>query len=767
MKQHRMRWILSSIIALIACMSLSAQQAKRVYITLDVSGSMSGNKYALANYTTQMIVTLCDDDDVVRLIIAGKDNNLSSSKKALMELQFPLNYYGKNPLIPAPPQSDPNFEINDIITFNKLYKPSNRTEDWLFVIGDGKWEYRNEYLPTIEKFGEIVGKGDLNVCYLQTGNALSEENGFTKSVKPFGVVDIRKSDTNPQTIKEGCDHFARKILGFSDVPFQVKNSGGKCISIKTELPLQSFFLVYQDETKSDQLPLISSATAGGKLLQTKLKGTPSTTPLKTNRNEVDLSGHVYHVQGNGTIPANTDIEVCFDKDVNPENVSIYPLVKEVEFGSFGFSPAGGKLKQVGSKTFCISSSEKSAIVRIELNEASKKNLPESLLKKTAVVVKANGKEYKAKNKNGAFECEIDLVDEETQYYAECDCPGYFKRVTPIMTIEKGDCEPEAITSPELPVMKQPMMDFGPMTFEALKRDPLRFYIHKIGEKDALDPQKFDISVKVENGFLYEDPQISFDNDTIQLDIRPLGKWCECLFPKEINFTIISTPKQGAFEKEGVSYSRVETPGRVPILKENPWAVRCFWVLVTLATLLLFILYLRGLLKKNRFHKNARLRNSYVVDDNPKEVQKNGRRMRKPGFNAWFDRWLNPFGDEKNSINFTRPKTPVMSFTASESKNKVLLSEASYNPDKMTIPLYNPRLGGNDKKTKEPIGISAGTAIEIKKTQGGESTRLGHVLYVVEGKDDVGGYRLFIGLLMALSIVSFMALVIMLIRGIMW
>jgi hypothetical protein len=40
-----------------------------------------------------------------------------------------------------------------------------------------------------------------------------------------------------------------------------------------------------------------------------------------------------------------------------------------------------------------------------------------------------------------------------------------------------------------------------------------------------------------------------------------------------------------------------------------------------------------------------------------------------------------------------------------------------------------------------------------------------VTYVVEGKNDEGGYRFFIGILMALSIVAFIALTIFLIRGI--
>ena len=65
-----MKKILLLITALFA-LTLYAQQPKQVYITLDVSGSMGGNKYVLANYTTQMIVALCDADDDVHMIVYG------------------------------------------------------------------------------------------------------------------------------------------------------------------------------------------------------------------------------------------------------------------------------------------------------------------------------------------------------------------------------------------------------------------------------------------------------------------------------------------------------------------------------------------------------------------------------------------------------------------------------------------------------------------------------------------------------------------------
>ena len=749
-------------------MTPDSQQSKRVYITLDVSGSMWNNKYVLANYTTQMIVTLCDDDDEVHMIVYGKEKCLSKEKKPLEVIQKPVADLKLNGYINWSGYPSSASQFDDIIGFNQIYSPSKNKQDWLFIIGDGYWGTTSipDYANDCATFEKTVKEGHLNVCYLQTCESLNEYTDFTQFVNPLGVVDIGKSDTDPKTIIKGCDHFAKKILGFSEVELKKKKSGSQCISLKAELPITEFVLVYQDQIEPSKLPNVSNASADGTELNVKLKGTPTTIPVKTHPTEATLSGNVWRVKSGKAIPANTEIKVCFDKAIDLDKISIYPIVKNVEFEGTCIAPVDTKLKKLKDNTFSICRDEKTAKVRVELSEDSKDNLPESLLKKTNVVVKANNKEYKADYKDGGFECEIELLNKETQYYAECDCPGYFKRVTPITTIVKGDCEK---AKKEMTVTERTPLDLPSMTFQQLKENSIRGRLIDESSKQTLDPEKFHISIEVENEFLYEKPTIRFDGDTIVLDLHPKGKWCECLFPDSVKIKVVSTPKEGAFDDEGKQYSQTVHPMRFKLEKDRSWFSRCLWVLVTLAALLTFIFYLRALLKKNRFHKNARMKNSYVVDGSPKETQKNGRPLREDGFGPWLNRWFNPFVDEKNDhIKFTRPKTPTMTFTASASKNKILLSEASFDSKKMTIPGYTPPPkdpNGKTTTTGKPIDISAGTAIEIKAMQGGAATRLGHVTYSVEGKDDIGGYRFFIGLLMVLSIVAFIALTFMLIRGI--
>ena len=43
----------------------AAQKPKRIYITLDVSGSMEGNKYLMANYAAQSIAVFSNAEDRV------------------------------------------------------------------------------------------------------------------------------------------------------------------------------------------------------------------------------------------------------------------------------------------------------------------------------------------------------------------------------------------------------------------------------------------------------------------------------------------------------------------------------------------------------------------------------------------------------------------------------------------------------------------------------------------------------------------------------
>jgi len=162
---------------------------------------------------------------------------------------------------------------------------------------------------------------------------------------------------------------------------------------------------------------------------------------------------------------------------------------------------------------------------------------------------------------------------------------------------KGDCEP---AQKEMTVEERPAIEFPATTFTTLKAEPIRVIMIEEGTYNTLDPDKFDFTVEVENGFLYDRPSISFDHDTIELDIHPKGEWCECLFPDTVKVKIISTPKAGAFEDEGKMFNQTVHPIKFKLEKDRPWFSRCLWVLLTITGLGLLLFCLGWLLKKKLF-----------------------------------------------------------------------------------------------------------------------------------------------------------------------
>jgi hypothetical protein len=742
-----MKKILSCIICLaLAVASFCAQQPKRVYITLDVSGSMYGDKYALANYTTQMIVTLCNDDDEVSLIIVGRENNLSAKPLPLQDLQNPVS---RLPFVRR--KDEPDFEINDIIEFNRVYKPSKGMQDWLFIIGDGEWDYGDakNFQKATKDLADIVKKGTVNVCYLQTGTDLSEESGFTKSVKELKQVDIHKSDTKRETIKQECNYFARKILGFSE-SLEINQKDKQRITFESELPLVGFYLVCQDETNPKNLPKISSATADGNLLKVKLKGTPTTMPINGASSQ-NLSGHVFLVKGSGDIPANTKIEVEFDKAVKKKIICIYPIVQDVNFGSMNFTRVGGNLMPVGDNVYTICQDEKTAMVRIELDNTSKGSLPEALLKKTNVIVKANGREYKATYNNGGFECNINLREDTTQYYAECECPGYFKRTTQITTIVKGDCEP---TAPEEEIL--PEKDMGSITFKQLRDEDLCFAIEDSLTSELLDPEKFDTTFEVENGFLYEKPEMRVEDGKVYLKIRPKGDWCECLFPTTLKIKMVTTPKDQAYETYGKNYKKTVSPFRLEVVKDSPWLSRCLWVMLTIIGLILLFYYLRALQRKRRFKKNASLTSTYY-DYYDRRQDGGTQYLRKEGFGAWVARWLLP-GDEYNTLSFDSPNT-TLRFDAAESYDVVNIpKDGNIDPETMHISGYRP---DRDNAPKEPVKLGNNGKISITTADGKDD---GYLLFTSGSESDGNLYRIIIALMMVAITITVLVLLYLLVRS---
>lgn len=730
----------------------SVQKPKRIYITLDVSESMAGNKYIMANYAAQLISVFAGEEDRVSLYYFGQKQPLESILKPFEQLD-------------SRKKRSYN-EISDLTQFLQDYRPEPRYEDWLFIIGDGDWslqrgryDSKTEFDATWARIASSpwFGDGRLHVCYLQTGETLEDQTVFTEALSQLKTqpnhssIDIRKSDNSAQSVRENCIYFANRILGFSIESIAIQQSGAQCVSFRSEFPLERFILLYQ--SVADGKLEIASVSFGTESIPGEnivLKGNPTTEPL-TGPDGPLLNGAVWEINYPPGIPANEEVRVCFNQPVEASNLSLYPYV-DVLLRMLPCSEALDTLMAAGPDLYKISDEENRVVVKISATDKNGHKIPAPVMQHLDVKLMVEGVEVLTAYSAGdtTFQAILDMPRDTLSYFSLVESPGYFSRITPSQTVLKSaDLRPPV----QVPLIPLPAQEFDAVSFRHLiegspfggtVRDSLYSVLAPFGAfdiHDVIDLSDYPYAGNVELS-LQPDGTLAFTH-------VPNSSWCECAFPDMLQYEVVLRASQG-FLHDGNVYEGFRIPVTVPLDKRGWWA-RCRWYVALIVAILLFLLYLFALLKKNRFHKGARLKNSYYSDDAPKEVERNGKRLREQGPLAWFSRWFNPFSDERVHISFARPQTGKMTFIATPSKNRINLDAASFNPKTMTIPNYLPPRDPGKADKHERIPLSSGSSMEIKKVQGGKTTRLGHLKYVVEGKDSEGGFRFFVGLLILIGI----------------
>lgn len=301
-------------------------------------------------------------------------------------------------------------------------------------------------------------------------------------------------------------------------------------------------------------------------------------------------------------------------------------------------------------------------------------------------------------------------------------------------------------------------EWGSVTFEELKRHPLVGEMTDAQSLVTLDPSKFDLEVEVEDDFLYEKACIHVEGTKIIVDIHPKADWCECLFPKNLNIKICSTQKEGAYAIEGKHYAPTVYPIHIEVVKNRAWLPRCIWVIISIVGLALLFIYLRALSRKSRFKKNAMVTPIYFGEYG-EEVVKSGQPLRKKGLLSWLARWLLPFA-EKNTLPFVNPRVSSITFIATNSTERIELSKGSFNSDRMEVDNYEPE----QANPEDPIYINDNSNISIYER--GKITKLGYLRFVANRENDLGGYRVFLTVLMAAAVIAIVGLVFLMIKSFM-
>ena len=268
---------------------------------------------------------------------------------------------------------------------------------------------------------------------------------------------------------------------------------------------------------------------------------------------------------------------------------------------------------------------------------------------------------------------------------------------------------------------------------------------------TMDPDRFDITTESDYDYLFDKIEATISRDTVYIKFHPRNDWCDCFVPKQIKVNVILVPKTD----EGDGTGRVVIPTVVPVTKENPWIVSCLWVLILLTVLLILILYLWALLKKNRFKKSARIVNTYMEMRGSlvRETEpQSGIRLRQKGIIPWIYRWLVPIRDERRTIPWQTPAAGPITFVAAKSKEIVNITRESFNPHIMRMADYDP---DNLDQTRERL-LKMDDTIRVYQN----SRYQGRLEYISGGTNDEKIYRLVISIFIGFSLVTIIILLIL-------
>lgn len=718
MKSNAKIWglIVLLTLALFGYAQPTSQKNKRIFITLDVSGSMRGNKYVMANYAAQTISVFSNSGDLVYLYYLGEKHNITDPNgyKTIQKSYQSLSS-----------KKDNYYEISDLTSFLKSYHPDSNYQDWLFIVGDGDWDYRSaksEYDSTTEKLASLFEREQLHVCYLQTGNNLENDYAFTEFMQNqnSSFIDVRKSDTLASSVLGNCIYFANRILGFSNSSVSLHSVDGSTVTFSSEFPLERCLLVYQSDKMTKEIAKITSVECNGASVSVQVKGNPSTKPL-VNPGKTALEGVVWELKCPQTISANETVQVHFNQEIDVRALTLYPYV-DVMIGMRPWSVNMDTLLESRPGYFKICNREDRVLVKINATDKyGHKFIPPLMQRMEVRLVTSEGEVMASYSEaDTSFVAVLPMPNDAISCYSVVESPGYFNRVSQQQSVEKSSevCPPERVPLIELPVQK-----FDPVTFELLKNGG--GFGGQIGDSlfcAVVSSGSFEnVSLMGHDSWMLENANLTMDGDVALLTQKPISGMCECTFPDTLRYVVSLTSGSGVLY-DGKLYEGFKIPVLVPV-DERGWWNRC-WVYVALFFgLLLFLIYLRVIRKKCRFGKEACVK-AIQIDEWGNEIDKNySHYLRKKGFGSWLNRWFWP-GDEKNTLSYVNPRVNAISFKAGSTPSTILVPTKNVDFRKLKIGDYDP------EEELEFVKLGDNETITI-----GKDETEGYLQYITGGKND--------------------------------
>ena len=562
---------------------------RQTYITLDYSGSMSGDKYMISNFTAQLI-TLLNDRDEVCVIMNGVVKKISGTPDAYKQLRIAQpnvrQQWG---------DSQYRSQIGDIEAFNRNFRTDPDKNQWLFIIGDGNWNTAR-YPAVTESFSKITASaGGLKIFYIPYGSSEFYPSDFTTFIRQLRNVRIMNGSTSVRNVFNNSVVLIYYLTSADCQTPQTTIIDRQTAEVTTEIPAKKYLIFYQDNKTEQELPQIISAVSDTVKLNVSLLGKPSTSGLQYKNYQTLLSSALWEVEGKNNKSVSF-LTLKFDREIEPGKLKVFM------FPDQSFLLKNDSIITVSSRANTSVPGTKSQESTILLNKSEFTN---------ALKI-ASGHNNLSESGN---------VNRPTQ-------TGLRSKITPL--------KPKAIIYQAPPLT--------PVTFrKSASQKPGTGYLLYVERNDLINPEKVDISFPVSYNLFFKDIFSWTDEDKLIFLLEPRNGFSQYLMPDTLDLNLIIQTKRNTLSK---SATEEEITIKTATAKVN---IPVDELLRRLVYGILLIIYLILLSRKARFKKGAMI-NYLSGNETDHRISV---LLRKKGFINWLNRWFNAFVAEKSAIVFEK------------------------------------------------------------------------------------------------------------------
>lgn len=318
LRMFRKNTFILLITSILFVFPIFSQSPKNIYITLDTSGSMYGDKYMISNYTAQLIA-LIERYSNVYMICNGLPKKFSTGVNSYKQIQF--NYSQIRAVWGISPFGS---QIGDIAAFNFAYSAKPDGENWIFIIGDGNWE-SYKFTPITDKFSEIIQRGNVKVFFIPYGNVNDGHSDFIEYLRTLKSPRILNGSRDLQSVISNCVIIFTYLTGNSGKNIQSSLINSKTVKVTSPLPVKKYTLFYQDITDENAILKPILAIQDSVNFDLNFLGTPSTSALRYKDNQTLLSATLWEISGKTRLEADEPLYITFDKTMDIKKLKFFPM----------------------------------------------------------------------------------------------------------------------------------------------------------------------------------------------------------------------------------------------------------------------------------------------------------------------------------------------------------------------------------------------------------------------------------------------------------